>query len=177
MFQSCRDGATASWVLPVLLGRYMYLNQGYNTATRVRIEPPTFRSDIRRSTTRPRHLPNLYLCCRPSGYCTKWLSTEIYKRLSTEDTCDLAVDRDQTTNLVQQLQQVQEKPSPFFTCVGAAKLIFSDEVNEALLSQQQADVFTWNHCGEDAYNYLNHSLKLSIPFSHFQIQKSSYMST
>ena len=62
-------------------------------------------------------------------------------------------------------------------CVGAAKLVFSDEVNEALLSQQQADVFTWNHCGEDAYNDLNHSLKLSIPFSHFQIQKSSHTCT
>ena len=62
-------------------------------------------------------------------------------------------------------------------CVGAAKLVFSEEVNEALLSQQQADVFTWNHCGEDAYNDLNHSLKLSIPFSHFQIQKSSHTCT
>ena len=59
-------------------------------------------------------------------------------------------------------------------CVGAAKLVFSDE---ALLSQQQADVFTWNHCEEDAYNDLNHSLKLSIPFSHFQIQKSSHTCT
>ena len=42
---------------------------------------------------------------------------ECYIRLSTEDTRDLAVDRDQTTNLVQQLQQVQEKPSPLFTYV------------------------------------------------------------
>ena len=62
-------------------------------------------------------------------------------------------------------------------CVDAAKLIFSDEVNEAILSQQQADFFTWNHCGEDAYNYLNHSLKLSIPFSYFQIKKSSHTCT
>ena len=43
-------------------------------------------------------------------------------------------------------------------CFGAAKFVFSDEVNEALLSQQQVDVFTWNHCGEDAYNDLNLSL-------------------
>ena len=28
-------------------------------------------------------------------------------------------------------------------------------MREALLSQQQADVFTWNHCREDAYNDLN----------------------
>ena len=32
----------------------MYLAQGYNTATRVRIEPPTSRSGVRPSTTRPR---------------------------------------------------------------------------------------------------------------------------
>ena len=61
-------------------------------------------------------------------------------------------------------------------CVGAAELVFSDEMNEALLYKQQADVFTWNHCGEDAYNDLNHFLKLSIPFSHFQIQKSCTLS-
>ena len=47
-------------------------------------------------------------------------------------------------------------------------------MSEALLSQQQADVFTWNHCREDAYNDLNHSLKLSIPFSYIQIQKSAH---
>ena len=45
---------------------------------------------------------------------------------------------------------------------------------EALLSEKQADVFIWNHCGENAYNDLNHSLKLSIPFSYFQIQKSAH---
>ena len=70
---------------------------------------------------------------------------ECYIRLSTEDTCDLAVKRDQTTNLVQQLQQVQEKTIPVVHlryCVGAAELVFSDEVNEALLYKQQADIFT-----------------------------------
>ena len=35
----------------------MYLAQGHDTATRVGIEPPTSRSGIRRSTTRPRRLP------------------------------------------------------------------------------------------------------------------------
>ena len=41
---------------------------------------------------------------------------ECYIHLST---CDLAVDqdRDQTTNLLQKLQQVQEEPSPLFTYV------------------------------------------------------------
>ena len=40
---------------------------------------PTSRSYIlyiRCSSTRPRRLPNLYLCCRPSRYCAKWLSTK-----------------------------------------------------------------------------------------------------
>ena len=37
---------------------------------------PTSRSDVRRCTTRPWRLPSLYLCCRPSRYCAKWLSTE-----------------------------------------------------------------------------------------------------
>ena len=65
--------------------------------------------------------------------CKMAVDRECYIRLSTEDTCDLTVDRDQTTNLVQQLQQMQEKPSPIVHlryCVGAAKLVFSDEVNE-----------------------------------------------
>ena len=40
----------------------MYLAQGYNTATRVRIETPTSRSGDRRSTTRPARLPNTDTC-------------------------------------------------------------------------------------------------------------------
>ena len=51
-------GATASWVLPVLFGRYMYLAHGYNTVTRVRIESPTFHSRVRCSTTSTPRLPN-----------------------------------------------------------------------------------------------------------------------
>ena len=100
---------------------------------------------------------------------------ECYIRLSTEDTCDLTVDRDQTTNLVQQLQQMQEKPSPLFTYVIA--LVFSDEVNEVYFLNNRHTFSHGTISGEDAYNYLNHSLKLSIPFSHFQIQKSSHTCT
>ena len=39
MLKSCRGGETASYVLSVPFWRYMYLAQGHNTATRVRIEP------------------------------------------------------------------------------------------------------------------------------------------
>ena len=37
----------------------MYLAQGHNTATWVRIEPPTSRSENRRTTTRPPRLPKI----------------------------------------------------------------------------------------------------------------------
>ena len=38
IFQSCRDGATASWELPVLFGEKCVFAQGHNTAE-VGIEP------------------------------------------------------------------------------------------------------------------------------------------
>ena len=157
----------------------MYLAQGYNTATRVRIEPPTSRSYIRRSTTRPRRLPNLNLCCRPSRYyivqngCRpRLLYTAFNRRFGSRPRPNNQPSAAITTGAGETIPIVHLR-----YCVCAAKLVFSDEVNKALLFQQQADVFTWNHGGEDAYNYLNHSLKLSIPFSHFQIQKSSHTCT
>ena len=45
VFQSCWDGATISWVLPVLLGGKCVLLK--DTVPRVRIEPPTSRSGIK----------------------------------------------------------------------------------------------------------------------------------
>ena len=74
----------------------------------------------------------------------------------TDDTCtcDLTVDQDKN-----------DQPSAAITtgageiilivhlryCDGAANVDFSDEMSEAFLSQQQADVFTLNHCGEDPF--------------------------
>ena len=52
IFQSCRDGATASWVINQYFRGVKCLAQGHNTAA-VGIEPPTSRSGVRHSTTEP----------------------------------------------------------------------------------------------------------------------------
>ena len=52
IFQSCRDGATASWVINQYFRGVKCLAQGHNTAA-VGLEPPTSRSGVRHSTTEP----------------------------------------------------------------------------------------------------------------------------
>ena len=52
IFQSCRDGATASWVINQYFRGVKCLAQGHNTAV-VGFEPPTSRSGVRHSTTEP----------------------------------------------------------------------------------------------------------------------------
>ena len=52
IFQSCRDGATASWVINQYIRGVKCFAQGHNTAA-VGIEPPTSRSGVRHSTTEP----------------------------------------------------------------------------------------------------------------------------
>ena len=56
IFQSCRDGATASWVINQYFRGVKCLAQGHNTAA-VGIEPPTSRSRVRHSTTEPPRSP------------------------------------------------------------------------------------------------------------------------
>ena len=56
IFQSCRDGATASWVINQYFRGVKCLAQGHNTAE-VGFEPPTSRSRIRHSTTEPPRSP------------------------------------------------------------------------------------------------------------------------
>ena len=56
IFQSCRDGATASWVINQYFRGVKCLAQGHNTAV-VGIEPPTSRSGVRHSTTEPPRSP------------------------------------------------------------------------------------------------------------------------
>ena len=55
-FQSCRDGATASWVINQYFRGVTCLAQGHNTAA-VGFEPPTSRSGVRHSTTEPPRYP------------------------------------------------------------------------------------------------------------------------
>ena len=52
IFQSCRDGATASWVINQYFRGVKCLAQGHNTVA-VGFEPPTSRSRVRHSTTEP----------------------------------------------------------------------------------------------------------------------------
>ena len=56
IFQSCRDGATASWVINQYFRAVKCLAQGHNTAA-VGFEPPTSRSGVRHSTTEPPRSP------------------------------------------------------------------------------------------------------------------------
>ena len=56
IFQSCRDGAIASWVINRYFRGVKCLAQGHNTAA-VGLEPRTSRSRVRHSTTEPPRSP------------------------------------------------------------------------------------------------------------------------
>ena len=56
IFQSCRDGAIASWVINQYFWGVKCLAQGHNTAA-VGLEPRTARSGVRHSTTEPPRSP------------------------------------------------------------------------------------------------------------------------
>ena len=58
IFQSCRDGVTASWVMNQYFRGVKCLAQGHNTAA-VDFEPPTSRSGVRHTTTEPPRSLNL----------------------------------------------------------------------------------------------------------------------
>ena len=56
IFQSCQDGAIASWVINQYFRGVKCLAQGHNTAA-VGLELRTSRSGVRHSTTEPPHSP------------------------------------------------------------------------------------------------------------------------
>ena len=60
IFQSCRDGAIASWVINQYFRGVKCLAQGHNTAA-VGLEPRTSRSGVRHSTTEPPRSPYTYV--------------------------------------------------------------------------------------------------------------------
>ena len=60
IFQSCRDGAIASWVINQYFRGVKCLAQGHNTAE-VGLEPRTSRSGVQHSTTEPPRSP-MYVC-------------------------------------------------------------------------------------------------------------------
>ena len=61
IFQSCRDGAIASWVINQYFRGVKCLAQGHNTAE-VGLEPRTSRSGVRHSTTEPPRSPEIEIC-------------------------------------------------------------------------------------------------------------------
>ena len=70
IFQSCRDGAIASWVINQYFRGVKCLAQGHNTAA-VGLEPRTSRSGVRHSTTEPPRSPNGAgdaILCKPRFY-------------------------------------------------------------------------------------------------------------
>ena len=66
IFQSCRDGAIASWVINQYFRGVKCLAQGHNTAA-VGLEPRTSRSGVRHSTTEPPRSPVLHSVPWPNG--------------------------------------------------------------------------------------------------------------
>ena len=73
IFQKCRDGAIASWVINQYFLGVKCLAQGHNTAA-VGLEPRTSRSGVRHSTTEP---PG-----SPEGQSEGYLFTTISKTLT-----------------------------------------------------------------------------------------------
>ena len=74
IFQSCRDGATASWVINQYFWGVKCLAQGHNTAE-VGIEPLTSRSGVRHSTTEPPRSPPKFVYC---GHMQLWSKVTEY---------------------------------------------------------------------------------------------------
>ena len=76
IFQSCRDGAIASWVINQYFRGVKCLAQGHNTAA-VGFEPSTSRSGVRHSTTEPPRSPfqdyeSVWHNIRPQKYRSQW---------------------------------------------------------------------------------------------------------
>ena len=75
IFQSCRDGAIASWVINQYFRGVKCLAQGHNTAA-VGLEPRTSRSGVRHSTTEPPRSPQLY-CVHSPDWWVPFLSNAV----------------------------------------------------------------------------------------------------
>ena len=69
IFQSCRDGAIASWVINQYFRGVKCLAQGHNTAA-VGLEPRTSRSGVRHSTTEPPRSPDSVCMCEERYHAT-----------------------------------------------------------------------------------------------------------
>ena len=73
IFQSCRDGAIASWVINQYFRGVKCLAQGHNTAA-VGFEPRTSRSGVWHSTTEPPRSPiKVGRCSQLNEYMKLWV--------------------------------------------------------------------------------------------------------
>ena len=89
IFQSCRDGAIASWVINQYFRGVKCLAQGHNTAA-VGLEPRTSRSGVRHSTTEPPRSPqsDQRLCNALNGHLrTQCFFMQIAKTLISLGGC------------------------------------------------------------------------------------------
>ena len=82
IFQSCRDGAIASWVINQYFRGVKCLAQGHNTAA-VGLEPRTSRSGVRHSTTEPPRSPTHNVVNRKdnNGFVLTQTKIAVYGRL------------------------------------------------------------------------------------------------
>ena len=76
IFQSCWDGAIASWVINQYFRGVKCLAQGHNTAE-VGLEPRTSRSGVRHSTTEPPRSPPIEV----SGVCLNIINQVIHMQI------------------------------------------------------------------------------------------------
>ena len=83
IFQSCRDGAIASWVINQYFRGVKCLAQGHNTAD-VGLEPRTSRSGVRHSITEPPRSPSYDRDQTPFTHRLGWLQ-DLYCKCATED--------------------------------------------------------------------------------------------
>ena len=81
IFQSCRDGAIASWVINQYFRGVKCLAQGHNTAE-VGLEPRTSRSGVRHSSTEPPRSPYFRVT---HGICLYYLALYFYVIVLVQD--------------------------------------------------------------------------------------------
>ena len=79
-FQSCRDGAIASWVINQYFRGVKCLAQGHNTAA-VGLEPRTSRSGVRHSTTEPPRSPTALLESAEENGRRNYFMTNLHEKI------------------------------------------------------------------------------------------------
>ena len=138
IFQSCRDGATASWVINQYFRGVKCLAHGHNRAA-VGFESPTSRSGVRHSTTEPPRSPcrdellenlNIKLCRSVTGTRARTRT-----RTRTRTTGKTAI-----TLLVFRTGELKTacRTDDYLTCLDQKKLVSEDRFKFHCLSSATA---------------------------------------